>query len=106
MQLMNEEPGNARSSSADKVGLLGQGLDLLDEGFGIFDPTLTLVECNRRFGELLGCPPELCRPGMPIIDLYRFHAARGEYGSGDREALAAARLEQARTLAEQRFERL
>jgi PAS domain S-box-containing protein len=86
--------------------LLPPALDLLSEGFGVFDQDLTLVESNARLGELLGCPPELCRRGMPIAVLYRFHADRGDYGDGDPATLAEARLQQARTFAAQEFVRV
>src|SRR5262249_38331810 len=107
-------PGH-RSVWAGSIGLRAadttmtdarSALDLLSEGFGIFDRDLKLVESNSRLGEFLGCPPELCRPGMPIVDLYRFHAERGDYGAGDPATLADARLRQARTFAAQEFVRV
>src|SRR5690349_4023560 len=86
--------------------LLPAAFNLLQEGFGIFDRDLKLVCCNARLGELLGYPPELCRPGTPIAALYRFHAAKGDYGPGDPDALADARLELARAFAPQQFDRV
>jgi PAS domain S-box-containing protein len=105
MRLMKEGQGDRPPSSTGKVEPTARALDLLDEGFAVFDATLALADCNSRFGELLGCPPGLCRAGMPIIELYRFHAARGDYGAGDPAALAEERLAQARSLVEQCFER-
>jgi PAS domain-containing protein len=68
------------------------GLDTLAFGFAIFDRELTLVACNKAFRTLRGYPASLCKSGTPLIDLYRFNAQRGDYGSGDVEVLAKVRL--------------
>src|SRR6476620_1819002 len=72
------------------------GLDALDFGFAIFDRNLKLVANNKAFIELRGYPAALCEPGTDIIELYRFNAERGDYGPGDAEAQAMARMERVR----------
>jgi PAS domain-containing protein len=67
---------------ADWVG----ALDLLDQGFAVFDRDLRLVASNARFGALRAIPAELCRPGALLEDIVRFCARRGDYGPGDVEA--------------------
>lgn len=78
--------------------LLETGLNLLSQGFGIFDRDLRLVTCNARFYQLRRYPPELCRPGTPIDEFFRFNAKRGDYGSGDVETHVRAWVERVRTL--------
>lgn len=72
--------------------LLRAGLDTLSFGFAIFGHDLKLVVCNKAFRTLRGYPAALCKPGTGIIELYRFNAERGDYGNGDPEAHAKARL--------------
>jgi len=76
--------------------LISEGLDALNLGFAIFDQNLKLVANNKSFSELRGYPVELLQPGTDIIELYRFNAARGDYGPGDAEAQAISRIERVR----------
>ena len=76
--------------------LIDAGLDALDVGFAIFDKNLKLLTSNRAFRTLRGYPVALTRPGTDIIELYRFNAARGDYGPGDAEAQAISRMERVR----------
>jgi class 3 adenylate cyclase/PAS domain-containing protein len=69
------------------------GLDTLDFGFAIFDGSLRLVTSNKAFRTLRGYPAALCKPGTELVDLYRFNAARGDYGSGDVEMHVLSRLD-------------
>jgi class 3 adenylate cyclase/PAS domain-containing protein len=88
----------ARSNSRDKdtagrhTRLTRAGLDTLDFGFAIFDSDLKLVTSNRAFRSLRGYPAALCQAGTPLLELYRFNARRGDYGSGDVEMHALSRL--------------
>jgi class 3 adenylate cyclase/PAS domain-containing protein len=76
--------------------LLRAGLDTLDFGFGIFDRELRLVTCNSAFRTLRSYPAALVRPGTALVELFRYNARRGDYGSGDIEALALSRLDRVR----------
>jgi adenylate cyclase len=69
------------------------GLDLLDQGIAIFDRDLRLTYCNRHFGQLRTYPPELCRPGTPLADIFRFNASQGDYGPGVIEPHVEEQLE-------------
>ena len=71
-------------------------LDTLDFGFAIFDRNLRLVASNKAFRTLRGYPASLVRPGTEIVELYRYNARRGDYGSGDVEAHALSRLDRVR----------
>ena len=87
--------GQARAPAGHgAVDSIAAALDLLGEGFAVFDRSLVLVQCNAPFRELRGYPEALCRPGVPISALLQFNAARGDYGPGDAAALAMERLAQ------------
>ena len=89
------EAGQARKRSlpSQAVDQLLTGLELLDQGFGLFDNDLKLVYCNEAFGRLMAYPPELCERGTPIDQIIRFNAGRGLYGAGDPDRLAAEQMD-------------
>jgi signal transduction histidine kinase len=76
--------------------LLQAGLDLLDQGFTVFDADLGLVAWNRAFFQLLDFPESLVFVGAPFESFMRYNARRGEYGPGDVEELVAHRMRLAR----------
>ncbi len=69
--------------------LVRAGLDTLDFGFAIFDGDLNLAACNKAFRTLRGYPAALCKRGTALVEFYRFNAARGDYGPGDRRSAGA-----------------
>jgi PAS domain S-box-containing protein len=77
----------------------------VNQGISYINPSLELEQCNQRFLDLLGFPPELGRPGTPFEAFIRYNAQRGEYGPGDVEQLVHERLVAARQLRGHRFER-
>ena len=83
------------TKAADKAAsnFLKLGLDSIQQGFCIFDSEHRLVECNKRFLELMDYPADLAKPGVRIRDFARYNAERGEYGRGDIEVLAREHLE-------------
>ena len=81
---------------ADKAAtvsdLLAEGVEFLDDGIALFDADLILQHCNAQFSELRGYPKDLLQPGIGLKDLIRYNAARGDFGLGDPDELAAPRL--------------
>lgn len=67
-------------------------LDLLGQGFAVFDKALRLVACNAQFARLRAIPEALCAKGTPLEEIVRFCAARGDYGAGDVASLVAAAI--------------
>jgi diguanylate cyclase (GGDEF)-like protein/PAS domain S-box-containing protein len=65
----------------------------MDQGISIADENLRVIGMNRRFGELLDFPAELCKPGTPFSSFIRHNAERGDYGPGDVEAQVRERVE-------------
>jgi len=89
------------ASAAEPVpmpGVLQEAIDLLNDGLAIFDEELRLVVCNANFIALRGYPERLGRPGTHIAELYRYNAARGDYGEVDVEQEVRGRVQRAATL--------
>ena len=90
---------------ASKAALLQLVVSNVNQGISFISADLIIDLCNGKFGELLELPPELCRPGVPLLDVFRFNAKRGEYGPGDPETLAQMRIAIARQRLPHQFER-
>jgi len=106
---MADRPARTTGSASPKglltsAAVVESGLDALDFGFAIFDQNLKLIANNEAFIELRGYPTTLCKPGLDIIELYRFNAERGDYGPGDAEAQAISRMERVREGRPHQFE--
>src|SRR5215210_4404895 len=71
---------------------LSAALDEISAGLAVFDENLRLVFCNSRYSLIRGYPIELCRPGVTLAELFRYNAARGDYGNGDAELQVAERI--------------
>ena len=85
--------------------LIRASLDLLNEGFGIFDAELKMVAWNRGFAELNQYPEALCRPGTPLEAMLRFNAERGDFGPGDADAQVSERMSELSRWSAARFPR-
>jgi Na+/proline symporter/signal transduction histidine kinase/CheY-like chemotaxis protein len=72
--------------------LLQSALDQVRHGLGVFDRDLRLICLNRQFGELLELPPGLAQIGVPMAEIVRYSAMRGDFGGGPVEHLIADRM--------------
>ncbi|MEJ8570994.1 PAS domain-containing hybrid sensor histidine kinase/response regulator [Microbaculum marinum] len=72
--------------------LLQTAIDHVSQGIVVLDADLRLTTWNRRFRELLDLPPELGRIGVPISEVLRFCARRGDFGPGTESDLVEERL--------------
>ena len=77
----------------------------VNQGISLINADLKIELCNQKFGELLELPAELCRPGVGFEELAQYNAERGEYGPGDVQELARARIEIAKKFLPHHFER-
>ena len=107
---MGESPNHSLSnlvglSDAERGALTLASLDYLNEAISIVDKDLRLQVWNRRFVELLEFPPDQMQVGLPLAELFRYNAHRGEYGPGDPEAQVAERVRLAREFQSHYFER-
>ncbi len=90
---------------AHKAALLELVVGNVNQGISFVNADLIIELCNANFGALLELPPELCRPGTPLIEIFRYNARRGEYGAGDPETLAHMRIATAALRMPHEFER-
>ena len=64
----------------------------INQGFVIWDENLRLVAWSSKCPEFWYDPPNILRPGMPMIQLLRYIALIGGFGGGDPEELAQGEL--------------
>lgn len=84
----------------DHVRALRERIRLLDAvivnfpgGITLFDDQLRMVLCNDELKRMLDYPESLFDGGQPTLeDIFRFNAARGEYGAGSVEDHVARRM--------------
>lgn len=99
------ELNQAKESIQRHLTQLSDAANSIDQGISMFDPEMRLVVWNRRFVELIDMPEEFVSLGLPLEELFRFNAERGEYGVGEVESLVAAQMETARLRIAHRYER-
>jgi signal transduction histidine kinase len=67
-------------------------LSILPIGVALYTPDQRMWAWNRIAADVSNLPAEVTYPGIPLLDILRAHARRGDYGEGDVEELVAARL--------------
>ena len=72
--------------------LLQTTLDNIDQGVIVVDEDLRVTAWNRRYVEMFDLPPGFVHVGLPIAQIYRLNAERGE-SPDDVEAWVERRLE-------------
>ena len=85
--------------------LLAATFENVDAGISVVDSDLNLVAWNSRYEELFQYPPGMVRVGVPVADLIRHNALRGDFGPGDPEYYVERRLNHLRRGMEHSFER-
>jgi PAS domain S-box-containing protein len=73
--------------------LLFVSMDNLDQGISVVDKDLRIVAWNKTYLSLYPYPESMLTVGLPVEELIRFNAERGECGVGDIEELVNKRLE-------------
>ena len=86
-------------------GLLAATLENIDVGVSVIDRDLRLIAWNSRYMDLFRYPPGMIRVGVPIADLIRFNAERGDCGPGEVDDHVARRLGHMRSRRPHSFER-
>ncbi len=82
------------------------GLNLIQQALTIYDRSLRLAVCNRRFQEMFDLPTKLVTPGTDFADTIRYLAKRGDYGDvGDLDEFVQSRVEVARVFEPHYMER-
>ena len=62
------------------------------QGLCVFDRRHRLILWNRNWLSLLQLPAEFGRIGLPLAEVVRWRAARGDYGRGDVDDIVAYRM--------------
>lgn len=83
--------------------LLFVSMDNLDQGISVVDKDLRIVAWNKTYLSLYPYPESMLTVGLPVEELIRFNAERGECGVGDIEELVNKRLEHLRKGTTHRF---
>ena len=66
-------------------------LESMEQGVAAFDAAGQLIVTNNRFHSMSGIPQRRFMPGTHFLDIARYAAALGAYGTGDSEELAQKR---------------
>ena len=72
--------------------LLEAGFENISQGISVIDRNQRLVAWNSKYAEIFSYPTDYLYVGMPISDLIRFNAERGECGPGTVNQQVAKRL--------------
>lgn len=83
--------------------LLFVSMDNLDQGISVVDKDLRIVAWNKTYLALYPYPEGMLTVGLPVEELIRFNAERGECGVGDIEELVNKRLEHLKKGSTHRF---
>jgi PAS domain S-box-containing protein len=86
--------------------LLAATFENIDAGISVVDADMHVIAWNSRYLELFDYPPGMVRTGVPVAELIRHNAQRGDFGAGDVEFHVAKRLGHLRRGLEHSFERL
>lgn len=77
----------------ERIHLLEAVVENFPGGISLFDAKLRMVLCNEQQKVLLDYPESLFAKDKPTLEeLFRFNAARGEYGPGDPEEHVRRRM--------------
>ncbi|HEU0069792.1 MAG TPA: PAS-domain containing protein [Alphaproteobacteria bacterium] len=80
------------SAMARKLALFDSVLENMSQGYCVYSPDLRLVSYNKRYIDLMGFRDGFIRPGLPMSDIIRDLAWRGDFGEGEIEQIVADRL--------------
>lgn len=88
------------------AALTRTGLNRISQALSIFDASLRLAVCNRRYQEMFSFPEPYVTAGVSFEDTIRYMVCRGEYGHfDDIEGAVRARVEAARAFIPHYMER-
>ncbi|MGD9151494.1 MAG: response regulator, partial [Desulfobacterales bacterium] len=87
------EQKHAEAVIKEKEAQLSTAVNSMIGGIFMIDKDFNFQLTNEQFHELYNFPTGLGQKGMPITNLLRIRAERGDYGPGDPQELVTKRLE-------------
>jgi PAS domain S-box-containing protein len=87
------EQKRAEAVIKEKEAQLSTAVNSMIGGIFMIDRDLNFQLTNEQFHELYDFPLEVGQKGMPVTNLLRIRAERGDYGPGDPQELVTKRLE-------------
>jgi PAS domain S-box-containing protein len=94
----------AEAEAAHNTALLQVTLATMATAFGVYSEDMRLLHYNAMFEKLFDFPEGFLYPGIPVLELHRFRARRGDYGPGNADELAENRFAEASRPAERSSE--
>lgn len=76
---------------------LRTAIETMHGGVYMFDHNFTIEIMSSNFAQTFDVPPALAREGLSFLDVLRYRAERGDFGSGDAKEDLAARLKVCRS---------
>ncbi|MDX1513804.1 MAG: PAS-domain containing protein [Gammaproteobacteria bacterium] len=98
------EQKHAQQDLVEQRELLRVAVSNMPSGILMLDADLKVEVLNGTLSEMLAVPEELFRVGVPMENVVKFRAARGDYGPGDPDELAAERMREYRERVFKRYE--
>ena len=95
----------AERALAQQTQILSTMIENLPIGVCLVDRDLRFIAFNRRLFEIYDIPPGFLKIGDSAEKLLRYNAGRGEYGPVDVESEVSRRMETARRVTADHFER-
>jgi PAS domain S-box-containing protein len=77
------ERKKAEQEIAEKSTLLETTFETMSQGLIVYDADFKLAAFNQNFVEFRDYPADFIRLGMPLAEVIRFNAKRGDYGPCD-----------------------
>lgn len=97
---------NFVKTGCDKAGLLNCLMETVHQGITVVDENLDLLLVNEAAQSLLDIPHDILTSHPNLEQLFRYNAARGDYGPGDPDTQVRERMERARLFEAHDFERV
>lgn len=72
--------------------LLQSALNQVRQGISVYDRDMRLICWNKQFREILNLPSEFGRVGVPLDEIIRYSAEKGDLGPGNVENIISDRI--------------
>jgi PAS domain S-box-containing protein len=102
---LEEEVRKRTDELAETLGQLNSALSSMQNGIHMLDKDLNFILSNDKYLEHLSLPPNLVKPGTPVVKSVQFRAQRGDFGAWTQERAIRQAMEEYTDQSIQRVER-